>query len=93
MNENEQNRNQIALDGRVHATHEYVDLYLYPWNDSRINYYMHALVISALIFENTGQSFARMVNLLNNRLEHPLTIEEQDYAYELLQHGIREGLL
>ena len=93
MNENERTRNQTTLDGKVNATREYVYLYLHSWNDARINYYMHALVISALIFNYNKQSFNRMVNFLNNRLEQPLTYEEQIDTLKILKSRLREELL
>ncbi|MHA7612268.1 hypothetical protein WVIC16_60026 [Weissella viridescens] len=94
MNENEQNNNHISTDGRVRSTRKYISLYLHPWNNDRIAYYMNSLIIATLIFENNDtESFKRMVNIFNNRLDSPLNLDEQESALNLLQQGIREGRL
>lgn len=94
MTENTQNRNTIHSTTRINATNVYLNLYLHPWNDARIGYYMHSLITATLIFENdNNESLKRMVNILNNQLEQPLTIEEQDYSLELTKRFLREGRL
>ncbi|WP_419154000.1 hypothetical protein [Weissella viridescens] len=90
MPENTQNRNTIQPETRINATNVYLNLYLHPWNDARIGYYMYSLITATLIFENdNNESLKRIVNILNNQL----TIEEQDYSLELTKRGLREGRL
>ncbi|MBM7616612.1 hypothetical protein JOC36_000145 [Weissella uvarum] len=72
MHEDKQNNNHISTNGRVRGTREYLDLYLHPWNNDRIFFYMHAIVTATLIFENNANdSITRMVSILNNRLDSP----------------------
>lgn len=94
MNETEQNRNQFTLDGRVNATLKYTELLLQPQNENREAYFINALITATLIFNGkNNHSVERMVNILNNQLEIPLTKDEQTHSLSILQQGIREGRL
>ncbi|WP_419154226.1 hypothetical protein [Weissella viridescens] len=93
MTENKQNRNSVSLNSKSNGTHEYINLYLHPWNNDRKAFYIKAIITATIIFEDNFTSIERMVNILNNRLDSPLTVEEQDKATCLLQYGIQEELL
>ncbi|SOB43999.1 hypothetical protein WVIC16_60095 [Weissella viridescens] len=93
MNENEQNINRMSTDGRVRGTRKYISLYLHPWNDDRIAYYRHSLITATLIFEYDKQPFERMINILNERLDYPLTTEEQEDCWQKLIRDLERGLL
>lgn len=93
MNENEQTRNTFDMVSRADATLKYTKLYLHPQNDDRIFYFLQATVVSVIIFQDRNEPAERLLNILNNRLDHPLSEQEQIDSLKILKDGIREGLL
>ncbi len=94
MNENEQNRNNFTMRQRALATYDYTSLWLHPWNDARITYFMESVLTAIYIYDGNlekKQLMKNMYNQLNQRLELPLTKVEQAETIALIpQHLGRE---
>ncbi len=90
MNENEQNRKHFTMRQRALATYDYTTLWLHPWNDDRITYFMKTVLTAIYIYDGDlekSKLVAAMYKQLNQRLGLPLTKVEQAKTIALIpQH-------
>ncbi|WP_419154917.1 hypothetical protein [Weissella minor] len=95
MNENEQKCNAFDMKNRAISTHKYIDLWLHPKNNERAVYFVQALFTAIYIYNGDLERLSLIKNMtktLNQRLDHPLSKDEQNQLIDSVITQIDEQL-